>query len=91
MLITLPIFIPVIQSLGLNEVWFAVIMLLNIEMAMITPPFGMCLFIMKGVVGEGATMLEIYKAGAAFIALQILTMAIMIVFPPVVLWLPSIM
>jgi TRAP-type mannitol/chloroaromatic compound transport system permease large subunit len=66
-------------------------MLLNIEMAMITPPFGMCLFIMKGVVGEGATMLEIYKAGTAFIGLQIIIIAIMIVFPPVVLWLPSVM
>ena len=91
MLITLPIFMPVIRSLGLNEVWFAAIMLLNIEMAMITPPFGMCLFIMKGVVGEGATMLEIYQAGAAFIGLQIIILLIMIVFPPVVLWLPSVM
>lgn len=91
MLITLPIFMPVVRSLGLNDVWFATIMLLNIEMAMITPPFGMCLFIMKGVVGEGATMWEIYKAGAAFIGLQIIIMAIMIAFPSVVLWLPSIM
>jgi tripartite ATP-independent transporter DctM subunit len=91
LLITLPIFMPVIRSLGLNEVWFAAIMLLNIEMAMITPPFGMCLFIMKGVVGEGATMLEIYKAGTAFIGLQIIIMLIMILFPPVVLWLPSVM
>ena len=91
LLITLPIFMPVIRSLGLNEVWFATIMLLNIEMAMITPPFGMCLFIMKGVVGEGATMLEIYKAGSAFIGLQIIIMLIMILFPPVVLWLPSVM
>jgi tripartite ATP-independent transporter DctM subunit len=91
MLITLPIFMPVVRSLGLNDVWFATIMLLNIEMAMITPPFGMCLFIMKGVVGEGATMWEIYKAGGAFIGLQVIVMATMIAFPSVVLWLPSIM
>ena len=91
MLITLPVFMPVIRSFGMSDVWFGVIMLLNIEMAMITPPFGMCLFIMKSVVGDGATMLDIYKAGAAFIGLQLIIMAIMLAFPPVVTWLPSVM
>ena len=53
MMITLPIFIPVIESMGYNPVWFCVLFLLNIEMAMTTPPFGMSLFIMKGVATTG--------------------------------------
>lgn len=91
LLITLPIFMPVIRSLGLSDVWFATILLLNIEVAMITPPFGMCLFVMKGVVGEAATMAEVYRSSLPFIGLQVLILLLLILFPSVVLWLPSIM
>ena len=85
MMITLPIFIPVINKLGFDPVWFGAIALLNIECAFITPPFGMNLFVMKGV-AKNITMEEIYFAAAPMVAINCLTMALMIAFPSIVLW-----
>ena len=85
MMITLPIFIPVINKLGFDPVWFGAIALLNIECAFITPPFGMNLFVMKGV-AKNTTMEEIYFAAAPMVAINCLTMALMIAFPSIVLW-----
>jgi tripartite ATP-independent transporter DctM subunit len=85
MMITLPIFIPVINKLGFDPVWFGAIALLNIECAFITPPFGMNLFVMKGV-AKHTTMEEIYFAAAPMVAINCLTMALMIAFPSIVLW-----
>jgi len=85
MMITLPIFIPVINKLGFDPVWFGAITLLNIECAFITPPFGMNLFVMKGV-AKNTTMEEIYFAAAPMVGINCLTMALMIAFPSIVLW-----
>ncbi len=85
MMITLPIFVPVVNKLGFDPVWFGAIALLNIECAFITPPFGMNLFVMKGV-AKNTTMEEIYFAAAPMVAINCLTMALMIVFPSTVLW-----
>jgi TRAP-type C4-dicarboxylate transport system permease large subunit len=85
MMITLPIFIPVINKLGFDPVWFGAITLLNIECAFITPPFGMNLFVMKGVTKK-TTMEEIYRAAAPMVAINCLTMAVMIALPGLVLW-----
>jgi tripartite ATP-independent transporter DctM subunit len=86
MMITLPIFIPVINKLGFDPVWFGAITLLNIECAFITPPFGMNLFVMKGVAPPDTTMEDIYWAAAPMVAINCLTMALMIAFPSIVLW-----
>ena len=86
MMITLPIFVPVITKLGLDTVWFGAIALLNIELAMITPPFGMVLFVMKGVAPAGTTMEDVYKAAYPIVMLNLLAMALMIAFPAIVLW-----
>jgi len=88
MMITLPVFVPFIVSLGFDPVWFATIVLLNIEMAMVTPPFGMCLFVMKGVVTEDTTMGDIYLAVFPFLACDLIVMALIIVFPSLAVWLP---
>jgi tripartite ATP-independent transporter DctM subunit len=85
MMITLPIFIPVIDKLGFDPVWFGAIALLNIECAFITPPFGMNLFVMRGV-AKNTTMEEIYFAAAPIVAINCLTMALMLAFPSIVLW-----
>ena len=86
MMITLPIFVPVITKLGLDTVWFGAIALLNIELAMITPPFGMVLFVMKGVAPAGTTMEDVYKAAYPIVMLNLIAMALMIAFPAIVLW-----
>ncbi len=59
MMITLPVFMPIVRTLGIEPVWFAVVMMLGMEMATITPPFGMVLFAMKGVAPPGTTMEDI--------------------------------
>ena len=91
MMITLPLFVPIILALGFSPVWFAVIFLLNMEMATTTPPFGLALFVMKGVAPSDTTMGDIYKAAFPFLGLDAIVMALLIVFPMIALWLPSIM
>jgi len=91
MMVTLPIFIPVIEEFGFNPVWFCVLYLLNIEMAMTTPPFGMSLFVMKSVAPRDVTMSDIYKAVIPFLVLDLLVMALIIAWPQIALWLPGLM
>ena len=91
MMITLPIFVPVVLSLGFNPVWFAVIFLINIEVAGISPPFGLSLFVMKGVATPGTTMGDIYRAALPFCGLSLIAMALIIAFPTLALWLPGLM
>ena len=91
MMITLPIFVPTILVLGFNPVWFAVLVLINIEMAMTTPPFGINLFVMKGVAPRDTTMGDIYRAALPFLGCDLVAMALTIAFPTVALWLPGLM
>ncbi|MFC1816074.1 TRAP transporter large permease subunit [Thermodesulfobacteriota bacterium] len=81
MMITLPIYMPVINALGFNPVWFGVLMLLNIEMAFTTPPFGMLLFVMKGVAPPGTTMRDIYLAALPFLACDAVVLGLLLAFP----------
>jgi tripartite ATP-independent transporter DctM subunit len=84
MLITLPIFMPIVNSLGLDPVWFAIIMLVNLETALMTPPFGLLLFIMKGVAPANTTFGQIYGAALPYVVLNIIAMALLIAFPGMV-------
>ncbi len=90
-LVTIPIYMPIVSELGWDPVWFGAIMLLNLELATISPPFGMSLFVMKGIASPDTTMGDIYRAALPFVGLNLLVMAIMIFYPAVVLWLPSFM
>ena len=87
MMITLPIFMPVVYALDFEPVWFAVIYLLNMEMASTTPPFGLALFVMKGVAPKGTTMADICRAAVPFLLLDAIGMALIIIFPQTALWL----
>ena len=89
MLITLPIFMPLVKALGFSDVWFAIIMLVNLEVAMETPPFGFLLFVMKGVAPPHITMGDIYRATFPFILINLILIGIMLMFPNLVLWLPE--
>jgi len=91
MMITLPIYMPIVATLGFDPLWFGVIMLLNIEMAVTTPPFGLTLFVMKGLAPRGTTMGDVYRAGLPFLGCDAVVMALMLAFPTVVLWLPGLM
>ncbi len=90
-MITIPLFMPVVQALGFHPVWFGTIMLLNIEMSMTTPPFGLGLFVMKSVAPAGTTIADCYRAGLPFLACDAVVMALILVFPALALWLPKMM
>ncbi len=90
-MVTIPIFMPIVRSMGWDPVWFGAIMMLNLEMATISPPFGLSLFVMKGVATPGTTIGDIYRAALPFIALNLIVMALMIALPAIVLWLPGLM
>lgn len=91
MMVTLPLFMPIVRTIGFDPVWFGVIMLLNMEMAVTSPPFGLGLFVMKGVAPDDTTMGDIYKAALPFLGCDLLVIISMIIFPQLVLWLPSLM
>lgn len=91
MMITIPIYMPVILALGFDPIWFAILMLLNLEMAMSTPPFGILLFVMKGVAPEGTKMVTIIKAALPFLVCDLIVMILLMVFPKIVTLLPSLM
>ena len=89
MLLTVPIFFPLAETLGFDLIWFAVITLLALEISFTTPPFGLLLFVMKGVSAPGTTMRDIYVAAFPFMGCAILLVGLLIVWPEIALWLPS--
>ncbi len=84
-----PIFTPVAVTLGYDPIWFGILMILNIVIAVQTPPYGFALFYLKGIAPEGITMMDIYRSVTPFILVQLVVLIICMVFPEVVLWLPN--
>jgi tripartite ATP-independent transporter DctM subunit len=89
MLLTAPIFFPLAKTLGFDLTWFGIIMLLALEIGYTTPPFGLLLFVMKGVAPPGTTMRDVYLTGGPFIACVLLLIAMIIAYPPLATWLPK--
>ena len=88
-MICTPVFVPVIKSLGFDAVWFGVIFIINMEMGYLTPPFGFNLFYMKSIVPPSISMVDIYKSVFPFVLLQGLCIVLVVLFPQLALWLPS--
>ncbi len=91
MMITMPIFMPIAESAGFNPIWFSVIVLLNMEMAATSPPFGLSLFVMKAVSPPDTTMWDLYKAATPFLICDAIALAIIIAFPGTALYLVNLM
>ena len=89
MLLTVPVFFPLAAQLGFDPVWFALIMLLGLEIGFTTPPFGLLLFVMKGVAPPDTTMRDIYLAALPYIGCSLLLVGLLIVAPGIALWLPG--
>ena len=89
MLITLPIFVPIAQSLGFDLVWFGLILLLAYEIGFTTPPFGLLLFVMIGVAPAGTTLGTVARAALPYILCTIALIVLIAVFPPIALLLPG--
>ncbi|TQF79871.1 TRAP transporter large permease subunit [Elioraea sp. Yellowstone] len=88
MIITAPLFFPLARSLGFDLVWFGVLFVVNMEMAYLTPPFGFNLFYIRGVAPPSVRMVDIYRGVIPFVALQLLGLVIMMIFPEIILFLP---
>jgi len=90
-LLTLPIFLPIIEGFGMSRLWFGVLFLTTVQTSYISPPFGFALFFMRSVVPEGITMRDIITSILAFLPIQILAIVLVMFFPQLALWLPSLM
>jgi tripartite ATP-independent transporter DctM subunit len=90
-MITVPIFIPIVNVLGFDMTWFCTMMLINLGAATLSPPFGMLLFTIKGVVPEDITMIDIIRAAIPYFAMCIITIGLLMAFPRLALWLPGLM
>ncbi|MFC2003514.1 TRAP transporter large permease subunit [Chloroflexota bacterium] len=91
LMVCLPIYMPIVYALGFDPIWFGVVMLINVEIGLISPPFGFCLFTMKGVAPADSTMGDIYRAAIPYCILDVLLMGLVIAFPILALWLPGLM
>lgn len=89
MLIVVPIFFPLAQMEGFDLIWFAIVVLIALEMSLTTPPFGLLLFIMMGVAPAGTTLPQVARAAAPFLICDAVLIAILIEFPNIALYLPS--
>lgn len=89
MMLTVPFFFPLATTLGFDPIWFAIIMLLALEISFSTPPFGLLLFVMKGVAPPDTRMKEIYTAALPYILCSLLLVGLMVAFPQISTWLPS--
>jgi C4-dicarboxylate transporter DctM subunit len=89
MLVAVPLFIPLIVALGFNPVWFGVLVVVNIEIGLITPPVGMNLFMVSNVFN--VRFAELIRGVAPFLVVLVIFLAILIAFPDLSLWLPGMM
>jgi tripartite ATP-independent transporter DctM subunit len=89
-LLTIPIFFPVIRNLGFDPVWFGVIVVMVVELGLISPPIGMNVFIIKGMAPE-VPLGDIYIGVLPFVAAEIVLIAILVALPGLALWLPGTM
>lgn len=88
-MICTPVFVPVITALGFDPLWFGILFIMNMEMGYLTPPFGFNLFYMKAIAPHGTTMKDIYRSIIPFVIIQGIGLILIILFPQIALWLPS--
>ncbi|MCQ2031714.1 TRAP transporter large permease subunit [Stutzerimonas zhaodongensis] len=91
MLITLPVFLPIVASLGFDPIWFGILFVINMEIGYMTPPFGFNLFYLKGIVPPGITMRDIYWSVIPFVIVNIIGLGIIMVFPEIATYLPNLL
>jgi len=88
MLITLPFFMPLVLKLGIDPIWFGIIFLICMQLGLLTPPFGLLLFAMKGVAPPHITMNQIYMAVLPYVLFGLAVLVAIVLFPPIATWLP---
>ena len=82
--VVVPILVPIVASFGIDPIWFAILIAMNLQASFLTPPFGFALFYLKGAAGDKVTTASIYKGVLPFIALQLLALLIIVLFPDLI-------
>ena len=91
MLITLPVFMPIVQRLEIDLIWFGVLYLICMQLGLLLPPHGLLLMTMKGVAPPQVTMGHIFRAVVPYVAMSLILLVLLIVFPAVATWLPGLL
>ncbi len=89
LMITGPIFIPIIRELGFDAVWFGILFNVNMQIAYLSPPVGSSMYYLKGVAPPGITMGDIFRSVLPFVGLQLIGLILIMAFPRIVMWLPE--
>lgn len=89
MMILVPLYIPIVSGLEYELIWFAIMMLICLDIGNLTPPVGMLLFVMKGVVPKDISMGEVYRSAIPFVMLEASVVVLCLIFPALATWLPS--
>jgi tripartite ATP-independent transporter DctM subunit len=89
--ITIPIYVPIVRDLGFDTTWFAVLFVLSMQSAYLTPPFGYNLFYMRSVAPKSITIVDIYYSALPYVGLQLVGLALVVAFPAIALWLPGLL
>ncbi|MFH1488884.1 MAG: TRAP transporter large permease subunit [Pseudomonadota bacterium] len=90
-MLCVPIFGPIIRQLGFDPVWFGVLFATNLQISFLSPPFGYALFYLKGVAPPEIKTTDIWKSAAPFMGLQVMAVALVMIFPKIILWLPGLL
>ena len=91
MLITLPFFMPLVQRLGIDPIWFGVMFLICMQLGLLTPPFGLLLFTMKGVAPPEITMNDVFAAAMPYVWFGLAVLILVFSCPPLATWLPRLL
>lgn len=89
MMLTIPVYVPIVLALGFDPVWFGVLFLINVDMGALTPPFGFGLFFMKGVAPPEVTMGDLYRSITPFLIMQFIGLMLVLFFPQLALLIPK--
>jgi TRAP-type mannitol/chloroaromatic compound transport system permease large subunit len=90
MMLTVPLFMPLVKSLGVDPIWFGILFLMCMQIGLLTPPFGLLLFTMKSVAPPEVTMREVISAAIPYVLFGLALTAAIFAFPKLATWLPSI-
>ena len=90
-MLCVPIYVPIIKVLGFNPLWFAMLFMVQMQMAYLTPPYGFNLFYLKSIVPKEITMGDLYRSVIPFVCLQMIGLILIMIFPQLALWLPTLL
>jgi len=88
--VVVPIVGPILLAMGVDPIWLGVMMAVNLQTSFLTPPFGFSLFYLRGVAPESLATGDIYRGAIPFVALQVIALALVAVFPALSTWLPKV-